>query len=194
MYELIILALLRYHNFHGYLIAKIINDIVGPYARFSNGRLYPLLAKLEKEGFISFTEESSQNLSNTRPVQNYRITERGIERFYQLMMDVSSNPGDYQRIFNFKAGMLDLISFSDRMKLIEHYINYCHNQLFHIQTEKEDMESNEDIRNIMAPVGRIVEMMRHRLNQWQLELKWAKHLQEQELAQYEREENKEVKA
>ena len=49
MYELIILALLRYHHFHGYLIAKIINDIVGPYAKISNGRLYPLLAKLEKE-------------------------------------------------------------------------------------------------------------------------------------------------
>jgi DNA-binding PadR family transcriptional regulator len=187
MYELIILALLMYQPFHGYLIAKIINDIVGPYTRVSNGRLYPLLAKLEKEGFITFSSEGHQAPPKSRPVLSYRITPVGAERFYQLMMDVSSNPGDYQRLFNFKAGMLDLISFSDRLKLIDHYINYCHNQIFHIQSEKDDMEINEETRKQLVPVERIVEMMAHRLKQWQLELEWANHLRDQELARHERE-------
>ena len=189
MYELIILALLKYHSFHGYLIAKIINDIVGPYARVSNGRLYPLLAKLEKEGFIRLAGEPVGDHPNARPVQTYLITEQGSQRFYQLMMDVTSNPGDYQRLFNFKAGMLDLISYDDRIRLIDHYINYCQNQIFHIQTEKTDMEINEEIRKNVAPAARIIEMMRHRLNQWELELEWARHLREQEVAQHAFEEN-----
>ena len=52
MYELIILSLLMRWNAHGYLIASIINDMIGPYAKVSNGRLYPLLAKLEEQGLI----------------------------------------------------------------------------------------------------------------------------------------------
>ena len=52
MYEMIILALLARWPLHGYLIAKITNDVLGPYARLSNGRLYPLLAKLEAAGLI----------------------------------------------------------------------------------------------------------------------------------------------
>ncbi len=47
MYEFLILSQLMKNSAHGYLIASIINDIIGPYARVSNGRLYPLLAKME---------------------------------------------------------------------------------------------------------------------------------------------------
>ena len=49
MYEFIILAQLMNGPAHGYLIAKIINDMIGPFARISYGRLYPLLAKLEEK-------------------------------------------------------------------------------------------------------------------------------------------------
>ena len=52
MYELMILSILIRQQAHGYLIASIINDIIGPYARLSNGRLYPLLAKLEEAGYV----------------------------------------------------------------------------------------------------------------------------------------------
>ncbi len=37
LYELIILAQLMRQPAHGYLIAKIINDMIGPYAHVSNG-------------------------------------------------------------------------------------------------------------------------------------------------------------
>jgi DNA-binding PadR family transcriptional regulator len=181
MYELIILSLLTRSTFHGYLIAKIINDVVGPYTKISNGRLYPLLARLEQDGLISFAEEPTEEHSKARPVQSYQITEQGRQRFYRLMMDVSSNPGDYQRIFNYKTAMFDMIPVGDRIKLIDHYINYCHNQIYHIQTEKADMEINAQIRKTQAPVERIVEMMAHRLRQWELEHEWALHLRELEL-------------
>lgn len=184
MYELIILSLLSKAPFHGYLIAKIINDVVGPYTRISNGRLYPLLARLEQGGFIRFAGETSLEHSKTRPVQSYEITEQGRQRFYHLMMDVTSNPGDYQRIFNYKTAMFDLIPFGDRLKLIDHYINYCHNQIYHIQTEKTDMETNAEMRKTQAPVDRIIEMMAHRQRQWELEKEWALYLRDLEIARY----------
>lgn len=37
MYELIILSLLMREPSHGYLISKIINDIIGPIAKVSHG-------------------------------------------------------------------------------------------------------------------------------------------------------------
>lgn len=40
MYELIILSLLMREPLHGYLIAKIINDMIGPIAKVSHGWLY----------------------------------------------------------------------------------------------------------------------------------------------------------
>jgi len=45
-YELIILGTLMVGPFHGYLIAKIMQNILGPYGKISAGRLYPLLTKL----------------------------------------------------------------------------------------------------------------------------------------------------
>ena len=60
MYELIILSILIREKAHGYLIASIINDIIGPYARISNGRLYPLLARLEELGMIVAVDESGK--------------------------------------------------------------------------------------------------------------------------------------
>ncbi len=61
MYELIILSLLMNGPLHGYLIAKITNDIIGPWAKVSNGTLYPLLAKLEKSGYIAIAAGGTTN-------------------------------------------------------------------------------------------------------------------------------------
>lgn len=53
MYEFIILAHLMRGPMHGYLIAKIINNMNGPYIRVSNGTIYPAFAKLEQQGLIA---------------------------------------------------------------------------------------------------------------------------------------------
>ena len=60
MYELIILSLLMHQPLHGYLIAKITNDMIGPWAKISNGTLYPLLTRLEKAGLITTSPEGSE--------------------------------------------------------------------------------------------------------------------------------------
>ena len=66
MYELMILSILMRGTAHGYLIASIINDIIGPYARLSNGRLYPLLSKLEDLGMIVAVDKTGKNVKGDR--------------------------------------------------------------------------------------------------------------------------------
>jgi DNA-binding PadR family transcriptional regulator len=58
VYELIILSLSVRSPMHGYQMLKIVNDVIGPFARLSNGRFYPLLSKLEEVGVIFAVEGS----------------------------------------------------------------------------------------------------------------------------------------
>ena len=81
-YELIILGTLMVGPFHGYLIAKIVQNILGPYGKISAGRLYPLLTKLEEGGLIvvepvSEQQERQQHRRSHIPSRRYRITGDG---------------------------------------------------------------------------------------------------------------------
>lgn len=185
MYELLILAHLYHTPAHGYLIAKIINDMIGPYAKFSNGRLYPLLAKLEQNGLIEADTQSTPEMGN-RPYRTYRITEAGRIRFHSLMMDTNSNPGEYQKIFLQKVSFFSYITSTERLYLIDHYLNYCQTHILHLEVELEDM-----IQNSTAGYGTkwnphfkedVFESTGHLIEQWKLEHTWAQQLRERELA------------
>src|SRR5260370_24233721 len=102
-YELIILGTLMGGSFHVYLIAKIVQNILGPYGKLSGGRLYPLLTKLEEAGLIvvepvSTHQEDQQRPRSHIPSRRYRITAAGHERFHALMMDTSSYLREYQKV------------------------------------------------------------------------------------------------
>ena len=186
MYELIILSLLMETPKHGYLIAKIINDTIGPYARISNGRLYPLLAKLEQDGLITLDNEKEEVKSpgTGRPVTAYKITERGHLRFLELMRDTASNPGDYQKIFFIKVGALRHLPPAERLHLIEHYLNFSQAHILHLQTEREDLQRNQNLYGrTPQSLEMTIEALGHRIAQWQLEMDWANQLREKALAQ-----------
>ena len=185
MYELIILSQLMLQPAHGYLIASIINDSIGPYARISNGRLYPLLAKLEKTGLIApYTKVPAGQLSD-RQLRTYEITEAGRKRFHELMMNTTSNPGEYQRLFLQKATMFEFLKSIERLRLLDHYINYCQAHVLHITAEADDLaQRSPDWGEEWGPehFKAVIEVMQHIIDQWQLELNWAKTLHEKELA------------
>ncbi len=190
MYELIIFSLLMRFPTHGYLIAKIINDLIGPYARISNGRLYPLLAKLEAQGLIEVCEEAEQQ-QRERTSRSYQITEAGRQRFYQLMRDTTSNPGEYQRIFQQKVGVLFLLKPLERLYLIDHYLNYSQAHVLHLTAEAEDLARRGDDIHFANPQQKVslaatLDVMKHRIDQWRLEVEWALHLRQEEV---ERQEN-----
>jgi DNA-binding PadR family transcriptional regulator len=180
MYELIILSFLIRNPMHGYLIARIINDMIGPYARFSNGRLYPLLAKLEEEGLIVAYTEPRDAHKGERQLRCYQITEEGRKRFHDLMMDTTSNPGDYQRIFLHKVPYLEFLKPSERMYLIDHYVNFCQSHVLHLTAEKEDLAQRNHMS--LSQLDVTLNVMQHMIDQWKLELDWANSLHENNLA------------
>lgn len=188
MYELIILSQLMLQPAHGYMIASIINDMIGPYARISNGRLYPLLSKLEKSGLIApYTEALVGHLSD-RQLRTYKITEAGRKRFHELMMDTTSNPGEYQKIFLQKVATLEFLKPSERLRLIDHYINYCQAHVMHLMAEADDLvQRSPEWGPDWGParLKAVLDVMQHMVDQWQVELDWAKTLRERELARVE---------
>lgn len=198
MYEFILLAQLMNGPAHGYLIAKIINDMIGPFARISYGRLYPLLAKLEENGLIAVEQEAASERSHDRQLRIFSITDAGRLRFQFLMNDTSLNPGEYQKLFAHKVGAFTHITPAERLRLIDHYINYCQTNIFHMRAESEDLllravqvddlyhEAPEVARGFprLTPqrIESAVSVMHHYIDQWQLELDWARQLREKEIA------------
>ena len=70
----IILGILKQGNSYGYLIIKKIKEMSGGTMAWSDGMLYPVLHRLEKEGFIQSNWEMAEN---SRPRKYYQITEAG---------------------------------------------------------------------------------------------------------------------
>lgn len=70
----IILGILKHGNSYGYLIIKKIKEMSGGKMQYSDGMLYPVLHRLEKEGLI----QSNWKMENdTKPRKYYEITEKG---------------------------------------------------------------------------------------------------------------------
>src|SRR5579885_3668051 len=187
MYELIILSLLMRYPMHGYLIAKIINNIIGPFAKVSNGRLYPLLAKLETEGMILAIDGVAAPERHERRQRAFQITEAGRQRFHQLMMDTTSNPGDYHNIFWMKVQFFEFLQPAEQLYLIDHYINYCQAHIFFLTSEMDDLARRAPAKGFMTPhqLEITLEAMQHIQNRWRLELEQAKSWRARYVAQLE---------
>ena len=70
----IILGILKQGNSYGYLIIKKIKELSGGTMQYSDGMLYPVLHRLEKDGLI----QSKWTLDGgARPRKYYEITSSG---------------------------------------------------------------------------------------------------------------------
>lgn len=187
MYELIILILLVRFPANGYKIAHIINDIIGPYARMSNGRLYPLLARMEENGLIELHEDVNTEQRGERNARPYQITAAGRKRFHALMMDTTSNPGEYQRTFRQKVPVFYLLQPSERLYLLDHYSNYCQAHILHLIAERDDLAKGNytSYEHASVSLNATLDVMKHMGEQWQAELEWVRRLREQEIARWE---------
>ena len=72
----IILGILKQGRSYGYLIIKKIKDMSGGKMEWSDGMLYPVLHRLEKEGLIQSSWVMSED---SRPRKYYEITDQGTE-------------------------------------------------------------------------------------------------------------------
>src|SRR5438105_10386472 len=183
MYELVILSLLMRMPMHGYLIVKVTNDLIGPWARISSGSLSTILNGLEQRGLIAVV--ASERARGGRQARVFTITEEGRKRFHQLMMDTSANLGEYQRFFHRKLEYFDLLRPNERLLLLNHYINYCQTTILHKQTERESLIHELADHPNPAFLENVVRVMKHVEQQWQAELEWVKSVREEELAKME---------
>jgi DNA-binding PadR family transcriptional regulator len=184
MYELIILSLLMREPTHGYLISKIINDIIGPIAKVSHGWLYPRLAKLEQEGLIVASLESAEEKQGERQLRTYQITEDGRKRFHQLMLDTTSNPGEYSKFFWQKVSFLEYLHPAERLHLIDHYINYCRTHILHLKAQAKNLVEGEVQYYAMniTQLEATLHILRRSTSHWQVDLDYASSLREKEMA------------
>jgi DNA-binding PadR family transcriptional regulator len=194
MYELIILFLLVRVPLHGYLIAKILNSTLGPFARVSNGTLYPLLNRLEQAKLIAIVDEEGDQSPQERHARTFMITEEGRRRFHHLMMDTASNQNEYQRIFHCKVSYLYLLTAGECLHLLNHYINYCQTQILYYKAEAEDFAhraedfvqraegfvQRDDFRTHPDFIANTLDVMQHQARQWEFELQWAMEVRARE--------------
>ncbi len=184
-YELIILGTLMGGPFHGYLIAKIVQNILGPYGKLSKGRLYPLLLKLEEGGLIVVEPLSEQPEPRPRshiPSRRYRLTEAGSTRFHALMMDTTSYLSEYQRVFLQKVAYFSFLQPEERLHLIEHYLGYCQSLISYGTARTQELAQSgtkSPIGMTSAQLTDLLTGMQHKIHQWQQELLWAERLREQ---------------
>lgn len=179
MYELIILSLLMRWQMHGYLIAKVTNDQIGPWAKLSSGTMYTILARLEAEGLIAHAVEPSPSARRRRGnsrARTFTITELGRRQFHQLMMDTSSNLGDYQRVFQLKYVYLDLLAPEERRLLMSHYVNYCLTTILHLQTEMANLAHELAEQPSPGYLESVLEVLRHSTRQWEAERDWISEI------------------
>ena len=185
MYELLVLALLMHGPWHGYLITKFANEMIGPWAKISPGALYPLLARLEQSGLIEALPQEEVPRS-PRLVHRYAITPAGRCRFHTLMMDTSSNLGDYPRIFHLKAMHLQFLSPRERLYLADHYINYCERTILHMQSgaqakqrmQSEAQDTQQEAGNHSDFTASVLDILQHLAKQEQGKLTWARRVRE----------------
>ena len=70
----VILGILRQGNSYGYLIIKKVKELSGGKMNYTDGMLYPVLHRLEKEGLIRSNWVMEKDV---KPRKYYEITESG---------------------------------------------------------------------------------------------------------------------
>lgn len=132
MYELFVLGELLDQPLHGYLLREIINLAFGAERQISWGSLYPLIRRLEEGGFISHAADASGKARR----KSYAITEKGRQRFFNLMLRPEAFSSDYHDMFVVKLANFDRISPEQRVGILVHYQSY-------LEQKRDRLEESE---------------------------------------------------
>ncbi|MCA1738079.1 MAG: PadR family transcriptional regulator, partial [Actinobacteria bacterium] len=186
-YELLVLGRLMYGPYHGYFIINVVGDIIGPWQKVSTGALYPLLARLERDGLIEAVEPATVEPRRRRTAHVYQTTYAGRQRFHELMLNATTNLGDYQRLFRLKVPHFEFLTTDERVGLIEHYQDYCRAAIRHQEKNIRNLEGwlselrEQELEDQEVPGGygsrkgyeNALETVRHLTKQWRIELAWT---------------------
>jgi DNA-binding PadR family transcriptional regulator len=172
MYEFLVLGALSRLPMHGYMVAKVLGNIMGPFRHLQWGALYPVLNRLQAEGLITAEELATDDDGRTRKV--YSITDRGRERLHQHLMDTESHIGTYDSVFPHKVSHFSMLTPDERLHLSRHYAVHAQQNLDHLERKLHDIADNPRLtRGQQDDIGSV---MHHRIEHWKHERSWAENL------------------
>jgi DNA-binding PadR family transcriptional regulator len=171
VYELILLSILMRVRTHGYVIAAVVNEMVGPLASASNARIYPLLAQMAELGFV--TVDAEYTTEGGRVSRSFGVTVAGRARFRELMLDMGSSPRDYRKLFAFKMMAFDLITSEERVRILKHYIAFSRAHMRHLDRQARNFELVWGHGYAQGDRPRLSGVFQHLARSWNDEAEWA---------------------
>jgi DNA-binding PadR family transcriptional regulator len=184
-FELFILGELMDGVYHGYLLRDILARMLGPYRQISWAAIYPLIHRLERQGFITRDDEAQgdSRVDDTqragRQRNAYAITEAGRERFHALLTQPGRRNAGYREMFAIKLMYLNYLTPEQRLALFvecQEYLTRQRDHLRHVFTAQSTTSALPDVQR-----EQIFRMTRFRLAGVEAELRWL----EEEMAQLE---------
>ncbi|MGH2447793.1 MAG: PadR family transcriptional regulator [Chloroflexota bacterium] len=169
MYELMVLGELAFRPQHGYMIAKIIGDIIGPFRKVQCGALYPLLARLQHDGLIHAACEGERR-------KVFEITPAGTERLHELLLDTEHHLAEYDQIFQLKVSLFSLLSEDERRSIVTHYRGFVEQNLHHGESECRSIAAHEGAEIPEPHRQQILAVISHRNEYWRSEHAWTDQL------------------
>ena len=166
---------------HGYVITGVINDVIGPYAKASNGRLYPLLTRLATEGLVR--EYADLTTDGGRPARSFVITAAGKRRFRALMLDTASNPREQRDLFAFKVTAFEHITAGDRTTISTAYRQFAQDHVAHLTSQGSDIDQARTYQHTDRERSRFKSVFGHLTAIWRSEVLWADALLAEEATQ-----------
>ncbi|OOM72032.1 PadR family transcriptional regulator [Clostridium sp. BL-8] len=130
MNELFILGELMEEPQSGYDLRNALQVSLGRHRKVSYGVIYPLLEKLEKDGFVEITTVGSDGKNKKITT----ITEKGKKRFFELMKMPVPNGAHNADIYSIKLDVMQHLTLDEQMELL--------NQFY--QEQKDIIEDAQD--------------------------------------------------
>jgi DNA-binding PadR family transcriptional regulator len=168
MYELFVLSLLMEQPLHGYRLHSIISTALGPLRQMSWGALYPLIRRLETDGYIEPQEDAEGRGERRRKV--YRITDAGRHRFLELMMEPGQFDTDYEDLFTIKLISFGRVPPREQRAVLEQYRDYVRHLIHYVEAGQRHVASHPPIPVRQRPY--ILRAMEHRLYLLRADLHW----------------------
>ncbi|AZG46703.1 PadR family transcriptional regulator [Gordonia insulae] len=154
MLELAILGLLLESPMHGYELRKRLTGLLGAFRAFSYGSLYPTLRRMQADGIIDeATAPAAAKVRRGRRV--YQLTEKGRERFSELVAD--TGPQNYTDDgFGVHLAFFSRTPAVARMRILE-------------GRRRQVEERREGLREIVGRSNKAVDRYTRQLHQLSLE-------------------------
>ena len=145
----IVLCAVRYQPLHGYDLFKTLSKPsgIGGIWRIKIGKLYAILNNLEEKGYITSTEEKTDNRP---PKKTFSITKDGEKLLLEWLQTPVAHGREFRQIFLAKLYYAHIEGENAEKKLIKRQIEKCRLWLNNIKFENNVDDGQSSFLNIVT--------------------------------------------